>query len=150
MKNDPTLEFDQVDVFATSLFMGNPVAVVHGAVDFSTEDMERFARWTNLSETTFLLPPTDSEADYKVRIFTPEGELPFAGHPTLGTAWAWLQRGGVPAQQDYVIQECGIGNVKVKKIANGLAFAAPDLLKDGPVDEETLSFPQGTCVVMRT
>ncbi|OUU24694.1 MAG: phenazine biosynthesis protein PhzF [Planctomycetia bacterium TMED53] len=139
MKNDPTLEFDQVDVFATSLFTGNPVAVVHGAVDFSTEDMERFARWTNLSETTFLLPPTDSEADYKVRIFTPEGELPFAGHPTLGTAWAWLHRGGVPAQQDYVIQECGIGNVKVKKIANGLAFAAPDLLKDGPVDEETLT-----------
>ncbi len=119
--------------------MGNPVAVVHGADEFSSEEMERFARWTNLSETTFLLTPTDSKADYRLRIFAPEGELPFAGHPTLGSAWAWLHRGGKPAGDDGIIQECGVGNVRIKKTPRGLAFAAPGLLRDGPVDEATLA-----------
>ncbi|MAJ28447.1 phenazine biosynthesis protein PhzF [bacterium TMED181] len=136
--NVSTLLFDQVDVFGSSPYLGNPLAVVHDAVGFSTEEMARFARWTNLSETTFLLPPTDPEADYRVRIFTPEGELPFAGHPTLGSAWTWLNRGGKPQQDSLIIQECGIGKVRIRKLDQGLAFAAPGLLREGPVDDSTL------------
>lgn len=137
--NDSTLLFDQVDVFGSTRYLGNPLAVVHDAAGFSTEEMARFARWTNLSETTFLLPPTDSAADYRVRIFTPEGELPFAGHPTLGSAWAWLQRGGQPRHQGLIIQECGIGIVHIKKTEMGLAFNAPGLLREGPVEEPVLN-----------
>ncbi len=123
-------------MFAEEPFLGNPVAVVHGADDVSDDDMHRFARWTNLSETTFLLPPSDERADYRVRIFTPQRELPFAGHPTLGSAHAWLEAGGPPARQDLVIQECGVGLVAVRRSPQGqLAFRAPPLIRSGPLDE---------------
>jgi PhzF family phenazine biosynthesis protein len=101
----PTTRFSQVDVFSDVAFGGNPVAVVHDADGMSDADMQAFASWTNLSETTFLLTPTEPAADYRVRIWTPGGELPFAGHPTLGTAHAWLEAGGVPASDD-VVQQC--------------------------------------------
>ncbi|MGH3280279.1 MAG: PhzF family phenazine biosynthesis protein [Trebonia sp.] len=132
-------QFRQVDVFTEEAFLGNPVAVVHGADDLTDEEMRRFAAWTNLSETTFLLSPLDERADYRVRIFTVTGELPFAGHPTLGSAHAWLEAGGPPARQDMVIQECGIGLVLVRRSARGhLAFKAPPLIRSGPVDEALL------------
>jgi PhzF family phenazine biosynthesis protein len=100
--------------------------------------MQRFAHWTNLSETTFVLEPTRPEADYRVRIFTPTQELPFAGHPTLGTCHAWLEVGGDPAAGDTIVQECEAGLVPVRRTPDGLAFAAPPLLRDGPVDEATV------------
>jgi PhzF family phenazine biosynthesis protein len=129
-------QFRQVDVFAEEAFRGNPVAVVHGADDLTDEEMRQFANWTNLSETTFLLSPSDERADYRVRIFTVSGELPFAGHPTLGSAHAWLEAGGPPARQDLVIQECGVGLVPVRRSSRGhLAFKAPPLIRSGPVDE---------------
>lgn len=131
-------ELRQVDVFSTVPFLGNPVAVVHGASGLTDEEMQRFARWTNLSETTFLLPARDERADYRVRIFTPSQELPFAGHPTLGTCHAWLEAGGAPARQDVVMQECGTGLVPVRQTPEGLAFAAPPLLRDGPVEESLI------------
>jgi PhzF family phenazine biosynthesis protein len=131
-------EFRQVDVFSTEPFLGNPVAVVHGASGLTDEEMQRFARWTNLSETTFLLPARDERADYRVRIFTPSQELPFAGHPTLGTCHAWLEAGGRPARQDVVMQECGTGLVPVRQTPDGLAFAAPPLLQGGPVEESLI------------
>jgi PhzF family phenazine biosynthesis protein len=132
-------QFRQVDVFTEEAFLGNPVAVVHGADDLTDEEMRRFAAWTNLSETTFLLSPVDERADYRVRIFTVTGELPFAGHPTLGSAHAWLEAGGPPARQDVVIQECGIGLVPVRRSPHGhLAFKAPPLIRSGPVDEALL------------
>ena len=132
-------QFRQVDVFTEEPFRGNPVAVVHGADDLTDEEMRRFAHWTNLSETTFLLPPADERADYLVRIFTPERELPFAGHPTLGSAHAWLEAGGPPARQDLVIQECGIGLVSIRRSPHGqLAFEAPPLIRSGPVDDADL------------
>jgi PhzF family phenazine biosynthesis protein len=134
----PVRPFSQVDVFGTGPLMGNPVAVVHDAEGLDDEQLAAFARWTNLSETTFLLPPTDDRADYRLRIFTPGAELPFAGHPTLGSAHAWLERGGAPAGADRVVQECGVGHVVVRREAGALAFAAPELLRSGPVDEETL------------
>ena len=124
--------FKQVDVFTTRPYYGNPVAVVLDADGISTDDMQRFARWTNLSETTFLLPPTEG-GDYRVRIFTPNQELPFAGHPTLGTCHAWLEAGGRPTGE-YVLQECGAGLVRVRG-GESLAFAAPPLIRSGPVDE---------------
>jgi PhzF family phenazine biosynthesis protein len=127
--------FAQVDVFATSPFLGNPVAVVLDGTGLATEDMQRFARWTNLSETTFVLPPTTSGADYRVRIFTPTSELPFAGHPTLGTCHAWLTSRQADAGRDAVVQECGAGLVTVRRTAEGWAFAAPPLVRSGPVDE---------------
>lgn len=129
-------QFRQVDVFSTTPYLGNPVAVVMDADDLSIPEMERVARWTNLSETTFLLAPTTPEADYRVRIFTPTQELPFAGHPTLGTCHAWLEGGGQPATGDVVVQECGSGLVRIKKAADGLSFAAPPLIRSGPVEEE--------------
>lgn len=132
------LRFSQVDVFSSERHMGNPVAVVHDADALSTEDMARFARWTNLSETTFLLMPTTSEADYRLRIFTPGGELPFAGHPTLGSCHAWLEAGGTAEDPDQVIQECGVGLVRIRKNIQGLFFAAPDLLRTGPLAPELL------------
>ena len=108
------LPFRQVNVFSTDPLLGNPVAVVHDADGLSDEQMAGFARWTNLSETTFLQTPTDDTADYRLRIFTPGGELPFAGHPTLGSAHAWLEAGGVP-QGDQLVQECGVGLVRLRR-----------------------------------
>ncbi|SER08516.1 PhzF family phenazine biosynthesis protein [Microlunatus flavus] len=134
-----TRPFTQVDVFASELGYGNPVAVVHDAEGLDDEALQRFAAWTNLSETTFLLPPTTPGADYRVRIFTTARELPFAGHPTLGSARAWLQAGGAPADPDVVVQECGAGLVRVRRDGERLAFAAPPLLRGGPVDPEDLA-----------
>ncbi|BCK75922.1 phenazine biosynthesis PhzC/PhzF protein [Acetobacter aceti NRIC 0242] len=131
-------EFQQVDVFSATPFKGNPVAVVLGADALTTEQMAAFASWTNLSETTFLLKPTSPEADYRVRIFTPETELPFAGHPTLGSCHAWLTAGN-HARGKTIIQECGIGLVPIRRTEERLAFVAPDLLRSGPVDEALLS-----------
>src|SRR3954447_2034999 len=124
--------FSQVDVFSTEPLKGNPVAVVHDADGLDEEEMRAFAHWTNLSETTFLLAPTDPAADYRLRIWTPGGELPFAGHPTLGSAHAWLEAGGVPAGDD-VVQECGAGLVTIRRTGR-LAFAAPPLRRSGPVE----------------
>src|SRR5215469_13830679 len=106
-----TLPFRQVDVFTGTSYLGNPLAVVHDAEGLTEEQMQRFANWTNLSETAFLLPPGDEEADYRVRIFTPSRELPFAGHPTLGSCHAWLEAGGQPRRSGVVSQECGAGLV---------------------------------------
>ena len=131
------MRFSQVDVFSTEPLLGNPVAVVHDADGLSDEQMAAFARWTNLSETTFLLTPTDPAADYRLRIFTPGGELPFAGHPTLGSAHAWLEAGGEPAGTD-VVQECGAGLVRLRR-SERLAFAAPPLRRSGPVSDHDLA-----------
>ncbi len=127
------MRFSQVDVFTAVPLLGNPLAVVHDADDLSEEQMAAFARWTNLSETTFLLSPTDPAADYRVRIFTTGGELPFAGHPTLGSAHAWLEAGGMAAAPDVVVQECGVGLVQVRR-GERLAFAAPPLRRSGAVE----------------
>ena len=129
--------FRQVDVFSPEPMRGNPVAVVHDADGLTEDQMRAFARWTNLSETTFVLAPTDPGADYRVRIFTPDAELPFAGHPTLGTAHAWLEAAGVPATDGIVVQECGAGLVTVRR-GDRLAFRAPPLVRSGPVSEEDL------------
>jgi PhzF family phenazine biosynthesis protein len=130
-----TRSFRQVDVFTSAALRGNPVAVVHDADGLDDATMQRFAHWTNLSETTFLLAPTEPEADYRVRIFTPGEELPFAGHPTLGTCHAWLEAGGSSHEPGVVVQECAAGLVRVRRTAEGLAFAAPPLLRSGPVDD---------------
>jgi len=127
--------FAQVDVFANEPYAGNPVAVVLDGAGLSTDAMRRFAHWTNLSETTFVVPTEDPAADYRVRIFTPARELPFAGHPTLGTCHAWLQAGGVPHREDTIVQECGAGLVPIRRTDAGLAFAAPPLVRSGPVEE---------------
>ena len=127
--------FKQVDVFTRDALRGNPVAVVLDAAGLADDVMQRFAAWTNLSETTFVLPPSVPEADYRVRIFTPTLEAPFAGHPTLGTCHAWLAHGGQPKRSDVIVQECGIGLVPVRKVEQGLAFAAPPLLRSGPLEE---------------
>jgi PhzF family phenazine biosynthesis protein len=127
--------FSQVDVFFAEPLRGNPVAVVHDADGLSEEEMQRFADWTNLSETTFLLVPTDPAADYRLRIFTPNTELPFAGHPTLGSAHAWLEAGGVPRSEGEIVQQSGGDLVRVRR-GERLAFAAPPLLREGPVSEE--------------
>jgi PhzF family phenazine biosynthesis protein len=136
-----TYDFAQVDVFAPAPLTGNPVAVVHGAAGLADEQLAAFARWTNLSETTFLLPATDPAADYRLRIFTPAAELPFAGHPTLGSAHAWLEAGGRPRRADegVIVQECGLGLVELRRTADGLAFRAPELLRSGPAEPETVS-----------
>jgi len=139
--------FRVVDVFTTAPYAGNPVAVVLDGDGLTTEVMERFTRWTNLSETTFVLAPTQPEADYRVRIFTSASptaargaqgaELPFAGHPTLGTCHAWLEASGMPNRHD-IIQECGAGVVPVRRGPAGLAFAAPPLMRSGPVDGQVV------------
>ncbi|MFO1328257.1 MAG: PhzF family phenazine biosynthesis protein [Rubrivivax sp.] len=126
--------FHQVDVFSAVPLKGNPLAVVHGAEGLGDDTMAAFARWTNLSETTFLLPPTDPGADYRVRIWTPGGELPFAGHPTLGSCWAWLAAGGVPRESGRVVQQCGVGLVTVRRDGARLAFAAPPRRRTGPLE----------------
>jgi PhzF family phenazine biosynthesis protein len=116
--------FSQVDVFTATALLGNPLAVVHDGSGLSDARMAAFARWTNLSETTFLLPPTHPDADYRVRIFTPGGELQFAGHPTLGSCHVWLASGGTPKRAGTIVQECGIGLVPLRR-GDRLAFAAP-------------------------
>jgi PhzF family phenazine biosynthesis protein len=128
--------FTQVDVFTTTPYAGNPVAVVLEGEGLAADEMQRFAHWMNLSETTFVLPPTAPDADYRVRIFTPVAELPFAGHPTLGTCHAWLSASGTSKQADVVVQQCGAGLIPVRRTADGLAFAAPPLIRSGPVEEE--------------
>ena len=131
--------FSQVDVFTAEPWLGNPVAVVHDADGITDEQMAAVARWTNLSETTFLLTPTDPGADYRLRIWTPGGELPFAGHPTIGSAHAWLASGGVPRETGTLVQECGVGLVTLRDTGSRLAFKAPPLMRSGPVDDATLA-----------
>lgn len=143
--------FAQVDVFGPDpdefgRLRGNPVAVVHAAGGLTDDQMARFGNWTNLSETTYLLPPTVAGADYRLRIFTPAAEIDFAGHPTLGSAHAWLAAGGVPAREGVVVQECGAGLVRVQLgnrlgncLGNRLAFAAPPLVRSGPLDNHTFA-----------
>ncbi len=128
--------FSQVDVFGSGPCSGNPVAVVVDAEGMTDGEMQRFARWTNLAETTFVLPPTHPEADYRVRIFTPVLELPFAGHPTLGTCHAWLLGGGEARDAGEIVQECDAGLVRIRPDEVGLAFAAPPLVRSGPASEE--------------
>ena len=131
--------FRQVDVFTTEPYRGNPVAVVHDADGLADATLLRFAQWTNLSETTFLLPPVDPAADYRLRIFTPISEIPFAGHPTLGSCHAWLEAGGVPADDRVIVQECGSGLIQVRRTDDSmLAFAEPPLIRGGPVDAGTV------------
>jgi PhzF family phenazine biosynthesis protein len=130
----PTFSFQQVDVFSSQPMRGNPLAVVIGADELDDAQMQAFANWTNLSETTFLLKPTAVGADYRVRIFTPTQELPFAGHPTLGSAHVWLsQAANVPEGE--IVQECGAGLVRIRRDGKRLAFAAPPLVRSGPVDK---------------
>jgi PhzF family phenazine biosynthesis protein len=126
--------FRQVNVFSADPLRGNPLAVVHAADGLSEARMAELARWTNLSETTFLLAPSDPAADYRVRIFTPGGELPFAGHPTLGTCHAWLAAGGAPRDPKVVVQECGVGLVRVRRDGPRLEFAGPALRRTGPLE----------------
>lgn len=145
--------FAQVDVFSREPYRGNPVAVIFefadtaaeaadagepGAGRLDDEAMRRIANWTNLSETTFVLPPTHPDADYRLRIFTPAGELPFAGHPTLGSARAWLDRGGTPRSEGRIVQECAAGLVELRQEGGLLSFAAPPLVRTGPLDDEHL------------
>lgn len=133
----PTFDFKQLDVFSSVPLKGNPLAVVLGADSLTDQQMADFARWTNLSETTFLLTPRDPQADYRVRIFTTLKELPFAGHPTLGSCHAWLQAGGVPRGAE-IVQECEIGLVRIRHQGDELAFIAPPLLRSGAVDAPLL------------
>ncbi len=131
--------FRLIDVFGTGSFTGNPVAVIADAEGLSSEEMQQITRWLNLSETTFLLPPTVADADYHVRIFTLAHELPFAGHPTLGTCHAWLEAGGRPKRANEIVQECGAGLVKVRRDGDRLAFAAPAILRSGEPSEAEIA-----------
>jgi len=139
MKQRP---FKQVDVFTATPYRGNPLAVVLDGTGLSVDEMQHFTNWTNLSECTFLLPPSEeghaAGADYRVRIFCPGRELPFAGHPTLGSCHAWLEAGGVP-RAEHVVQECGVGLVKLRRDGDRLAFAAPPLIKSGPLPEDDVA-----------
>lgn len=130
--------FAQVDVFSPTPYLGNPVAVILDAENLEDADMLGMARWTNLSETTFVLPPATRAGDYRLRIFTPGGELPFAGHPTLGSAHAWLERGGTPQVPERLIQECDAGLVEVRRSAGLLSFAAPPTRRSGDIEQEYL------------
>jgi PhzF family phenazine biosynthesis protein len=138
-----------VDVFATTSYSGNPLAVVLDGDGLTTEQMQRFTHWMNLSETTFLLPPSRPEADYRVRIFLPTMELPFAGHPTLGSCHAWLEGGGAPRSDEVIVQECGAGLVAVRRTADGLAFAAPALLRSGAVEDALVGHVAATVGIAR-
>lgn len=133
-----TLPFSQINVFSSNPLGGNPVAVVHSADDLIDEEMAALARWTNLSETTFLLRPDHDDADYKLRIFTPGGELPFAGHPTLGSCFAWLDAGGKAKSNELVVQQCKAGLISIRNKNSVLEFAAPPLIRTGNLDESTL------------
>jgi len=135
----PQRPFRQVNVFSADPLGGNPLAVVHSAEGLSEAQMGALARWTNLSETTFLLPPTDPDADYYVRIFTPGGELPFAGHPTLGSCHAWLAAGGKSRKPGLVVQQCGVGLVRVRCDGPRLEFAAPPVRRSGPLEQDLLA-----------
>ncbi|MXV90707.1 MAG: PhzF family phenazine biosynthesis protein [Acidimicrobiia bacterium] len=163
MRRTLSRAFAEVDVFTSVPYMGNPLAVVADAGGLTTDEMQRFASWTNLSETTFLLEPTAEDGDYRVRIFTPDRELPFAGHPTLGTCKVWLDQGGVPRRPGVIVQECGAGLVTIRSShppgdspgnspgsgpgdspsnssgSSRLAFAAPPLTRSGPVSAEDLA-----------
>lgn len=134
-----TRRFAQVDVFSLTPYLGNPVAVVLDADGLDEDAMQRVARWTNLSETTFVLPPTTAAADYRLRIFTPGGELPFAGHPTLGSAHAWLESGGVPRNSALIVQEVEAGLVEIRREDGRLAFAAPPTIRSGDLDDAYLT-----------
>jgi PhzF family phenazine biosynthesis protein len=127
--------FAQVDVFSPTAYLGNPVAVILDAEDLEDTEMQRIARWTNLSETTFVLPPTTREADYRLRVFTPGGELPFAGHPTLGSAHAWLEQGAIPRVPQRLVQQCDAGLVEVRRRGGLLSFAAPPTRRSGAIEE---------------
>lgn len=131
--------FKQVDVFTALPYVGNPLAVVLGADGLDSDQMQRFANWTNLSETTFLLEPDDPSADYRVRIFTPGAELPFAGHPTIGSCHAWLEAGGQPHSKEKIVQECGVGLVELRQIDGRLGFAAPSRIRSGPLNASDLA-----------
>ena len=125
--------YRQVDVFTAVPYLGNPLAVVLDGSGLSATQMQQFARWTNLSETTFLLPPPDPQADYHARIFTPGAEMQFAGHPTLGSCHAWLEAGGKPKAAKYVVQQCGVGLVQIRREPGGrLAFGAPPMKRSAP------------------
>ena len=145
--------FTQVDVFggpATSAAVsGNPLAVVHDAEGIGDAAMQAFAAWTHLSETTFLLPPTEPDTDYRVRIFTATHELPFAGHPTLGSAHAWLTGGGTPRTPGTVVQECGVGSVRVRLDGDRPAFAAPRRLRSGPLDDASIAVAEAALGIPR-
>jgi PhzF family phenazine biosynthesis protein len=141
--------FRQVDVFGSGPYLGNPVAVVLDASGLTTGEMQRFASWTNLSETTFVLPPEAPGADYRVRIFDPTNELPFAGHPTLGTCHAWLEAGGRPKDPDCIVQECGAGLISIRRTPDGLAFEAPPPFRSGPVDDALLERVAGLLGISR-
>ncbi|MFC5822876.1 PhzF family phenazine biosynthesis protein [Nonomuraea insulae] len=144
-----TRRFTQVDVFPAAPYQGNALAVVLDGEGLGAEEMQRFARWTNLAETTFLLPPTSPEADYRVRIFTTGTELPFAGHPTLGSCHAWLEAGGEPRTKGEIVQECQAGLVPLRVTDEGLAFQAPPLVRSGPVAEELLERIAGSLGIGR-
>lgn len=131
--------FKQIDVFGDVAYKGNPLAVVLDADGLDDITLQQFANWTNLSETTFLLPPTHPEADYRVRIFTASTELPFAGHPTLGSCHAWVEAGGKPKRKDVIVQECGVGLVQIKPEQSRYAFAAPPRARTGPLDDGLLA-----------
>lgn len=133
------MKLDLVDVFGSGPLKGNPLGVVHGGEGLSDTQMLQLTQWLGFSETTFLLPPTDPAADYRVRIFYPAGELPFAGHPTLGSCHAWLEAGGQPAHEGRIVQECGIGLVEIRTQEERLAFRAPALTRTGPLDESDLA-----------
>lgn len=128
--------FQLVDVFSEHPFMGNPLAVVLGHSELDPTTMQSITRWMNLSETAFVLPPNDPRADYRVRIFTLDREMPFAGHPTLGSCHAWLSSGGTPQSPNLVVQECGLGLVPIRRIEGRYSFQAPPLIRGGPVDAE--------------
>ncbi|MDF1623442.1 PhzF family phenazine biosynthesis protein [Pseudohongiella nitratireducens] len=131
--------FSQINVFSADPLSGNPVAVIHGADSLSEKQMFALARWTNLSETTFLLQPDDPAADYRLRIFSPGGELPFAGHPTLGSCHAWLSAGGKPGKSDVIVQQCEAGLISIRREGSSLAFAAPPLVRSGPLEEDVVN-----------
>jgi PhzF family phenazine biosynthesis protein len=129
--------YREIDVFTGQPYLGNPLAVVMDASGLDAPAMQQFTRWTNLSEASFLLPPSDPGADYQVRIFTPYRELPFAGHPTLGSCHAWLAGGGAPRSDRRIVQQCGVGLVELRRDGTRLAFAAPPLAR-APVDDRLL------------
>ena len=133
------MKLDLVDVFGSGPLSGNPLGVVHGGDDLTAQQMQALTRWLGFSETTFLLSPTHPTADYRVRIFYPAGELPFAGHPTLGSCHAWLQAGGVSKHPGVIVQECSVGLIEIRRDGERLAFKAPKLIRTGPLEGDELA-----------